>query len=392
MAEQLTIYGEPFGSAQDKRSRTMGMAGVSFNVGEGAVLAATRLIDSVRVKTVCDTNPETMKSVAEKYGVPNTTPDWRTMLEDEEIDIIYFGTPAQFHAQQARAALQAGKHVYIEKPIAQDLKQACEIAQLADKSGLKILVGMNERAKPQFRAIKRLQEMGEFGEVFFLQWDYIHDQRWCYKSDSPRFTPWRADTNFPMNAFLEVACHPVDMLLWFGGEVEEVYAMQSVGAVPEAWPGDCISVQLRFAGGNCIGRVLHNIGMIGHAPREFHLYGTKGSVVPGEGELQIYLDRMNRNYMNWGSGPAVPYDLEADIEELTKDESSEYQHKYQYQKGDPSHVSGHLWLIPHLIKCIQENQRPLIDARENAHMMAVIMAAMKSLETNRPEKVERVND
>jgi predicted dehydrogenase len=359
-----------------------GMVGTGINVGEGAVYAATRILDTTDVRVVCDASPRVLARVRERYRIREVTSRYEDVLARSDIDAIYLGTPAQQHAQQVLAALASGRHVYVEKPLAYTMDECRRIIELAEKKGLTVLVGMNQRAIEYFRGIKNLADSGELGELFFVQWDYIHDIRYLTKPDSPMFTPARVDVNDPANTLLEAACHPIDMLMWLVGMVDEVHAIAVHGVLPNLLPSDCVSMQLRFRRPGVAGRVLMNLGMIGPHPRRrgFHAYGTQGSVIP-EG---IYLDRMNPNYMGWGNpSVAQPYVLE----EHWSDLGIEPHPPFRREPDDPYHVDGHLFLIPHFIQCIRENLTPLVDARENARMIAVCVAVVESIGSGLPAKV-----
>lgn len=360
----------------------LGMVGVGINVGEGAVYAATRLLDSTDVRVVCDVSRRVLTRVQERYGLGEVTTRYEDVLARSDVEAVYLGTPAQQHARQVLAALESGRHVYVEKPLAYTMDECRRIIELAEAKKLKVLVGMNQRAIDYFRGVKRLVEVGELGELFFVQWDYVHDVRYLTRPDSPMFTPARVDRDDPANTLLEAACHPIDMLMWLVGLVDEVHAIAVHGVLPDLLPSDCVSMQLRFRRPNVAGRVLMNLGMIGPHPRRrgFHAYGTRGSVIP-EG---VYLDRMNPNYMAWGNpSTAQPYVLEEHWEEL----GLVPQVPFKRQPDDPYHVDGHLFLIPHFVRCVRDGVPPLVDGRENAAMIAVCEAVVESLGSNLPVKV-----
>jgi predicted dehydrogenase len=360
----------------------LGMVGTGINVGEGAVYAATRILDTTDVRVVCDASPRVLARVRERYGIRDVTSSYEDVLARTDLDAIYLGTPAQQHGKQVLAALESGRHVYVEKPLAYTMDECRRIIDLAEAKKLKVLVGMNQRAIEYFRGIKALADAGDLGALFFVQWDYIHDIRYLTKPDSPMFTPARVDPNDPANTLLEAACHPIDMVMWLAGMVDEVHAIAVHGVLPNLLPSDCVSMQLRFRRPDVAGRVLMNLGMIGPHPRRrgFHAYGTLGSVIP-EG---IYLDRMNPNYMGWGNpSTAQPYVLEDHWEELGVEPPT----PFRREPDDPYHVDGHLYLIPHFIECIREDRTPLVDPRENARMIAVCAAVVESIGSGLPVKV-----
>ena len=146
------------------------MVGAGINVGEGAVYAASGLLDSTDVRVVCDVSQRVLARVQERYGIREVTTSYEEVLARSDLDAIYLGTPAQQHARQVLAALESGRHVYVEKPLAYTMDECRRIIELAESKRLKVLVGMNQRAIDFFRGVKRLVEVGELGDLFFVQW------------------------------------------------------------------------------------------------------------------------------------------------------------------------------------------------------------------------------
>ncbi|MCX6625841.1 MAG: Gfo/Idh/MocA family oxidoreductase, partial [Acidobacteria bacterium] len=97
------------------------------------------------VVAVASRTPERASAIAARYGIPNPCATWQDLVERADVDAVYVATPDHLHYQPARAALEHGKHVLIEKPMTLDLDEADAMISLARKSGRKVQVAFNHR-------------------------------------------------------------------------------------------------------------------------------------------------------------------------------------------------------------------------------------------------------
>jgi predicted dehydrogenase len=106
-----------------------------------------------------------LTALAERYGIPRTTTDWRELAADPGIDAVVVATPNALHAPQTIACLEAGKHVLVEKPMARTLEEARAMNEAARASGARLLVAHCWRFHDQVRALRGRIERGELGEI-----------------------------------------------------------------------------------------------------------------------------------------------------------------------------------------------------------------------------------
>jgi predicted dehydrogenase len=118
---------------------------------------------------VCDKDRGKARLVGEKIGVKRVYYDIRQMLQDEEMDAIVVATPTDAHLDTALAALQAGKDVLVEKPIARTWAEAVEIARAGKESKRKVMVGMNHRFRPDTMILKSFIQANELGRVYYTR-------------------------------------------------------------------------------------------------------------------------------------------------------------------------------------------------------------------------------
>jgi predicted dehydrogenase len=120
------------------------------------------------VQWVCDSRPEALERAGSRYpAVPGTT-DYQQVLCDEKVDAVVLATPISTHFSLAKEALLAGKHVFVEKPMAASTAEAVELVDLAAAKGLTLMVGHTFVFSPPVRRVKEIIDSGELGDIYFV--------------------------------------------------------------------------------------------------------------------------------------------------------------------------------------------------------------------------------
>src|SRR5688572_26590949 len=125
-----------------------------------------RIQDRARIVAVCGRTPERARATADQYDVPFWTTGYERLLAEPGIDAVINLTPIQLHAETNLAALQAGKHVYSEKPLAASLRDARRIQDEAGQRGLKLVSAPCVMLFPQVRYAQALLNEGAVGAVY----------------------------------------------------------------------------------------------------------------------------------------------------------------------------------------------------------------------------------
>ena len=168
-----------------------------------------RRLGNVEVAGIAASSDEKAKKFGAEVGVERTTADYHTLLQDPEIEAVHVCTPNALHFPMAKAAMEAGKHVLCEKPLAISVAEALELVDLAKKKNLANCTFHNLRYYPQVQNIRRMREAGELGEIYAVQGSYSQD--WLlYDTD----WNWRIDTsaNGKSRAFADIGTHWCDMI------------------------------------------------------------------------------------------------------------------------------------------------------------------------------------
>jgi len=117
------------------------------------------------LRTLADVNDEAAATAAAALGFARSTSDWRDLVADPDIDVINVTAPNALHKEMALAAIAAGKHVYCEKPLAPLAADAREMAEAAEKAGVKTQVGFNYLCNPMLALARDMIAAGELGEI-----------------------------------------------------------------------------------------------------------------------------------------------------------------------------------------------------------------------------------
>jgi predicted dehydrogenase len=171
-------------------------------------LDAVRRLEGVDVVALVDPHVEPAQLLGAGFGIPTVASDYRAILADPEIDVVHICTPNAQHYSIAREALEAGKHVVCEKPLATSVEEAQELVALAAQKGARNCVCHNLRYYPMVQQLRRMREAGELGEILSLQGTYSQD--WLlYDTD----WNWRIDAKVggASRAMADIGSHWFDM-------------------------------------------------------------------------------------------------------------------------------------------------------------------------------------
>jgi len=173
-------------------------------LGEGRLLACA------------DANESRARLLAGSSG-PKAFGDWRAMLAMPEVEVVVVATRHDSLAGITLAAIEAGKHVLVEKPAARNAAELEPVMKAAERRGVKVRVGFNHRYHRAFRKARELFESGALGELMFLRARYGHGGRLGYDKE------WRAKPEISGGGeLIDQGPHLIDLARWFLGEFHEV--------------------------------------------------------------------------------------------------------------------------------------------------------------------------
>ena len=232
----------------------------------------------------CDASQEMRDRVAAIAPSARTTERIEDLLEDESLDAIALATPVPTHAKLAQRVLEAGKHCFVEKPLAQSSASAADVVLAAAASGRTLMVGHLLEYHPAVRRLKELVDSGELGEIHYIYGNRLN------------LGKVRADEN----ALWSLGAHDISVLLHL---VEEEPVELAARGECYVRPGveDVVFCFLRFPSG--ISAHLHLSWLDPHKERRFTVVGSQRMAtfddMAAEGKLTVYdkgVDEDTRSY------------------------------------------------------------------------------------------------
>ena len=191
----------------------VGVIGIGF-IGAAHVEALRRL-PGMEVAAIAHSSDQKARVKAEELGIEQAFGDYRKLLEIEEIDAVHVCTPNHLHYPQTRDALAAGKHVLCEKPLAVTVKEARDLVEQADSSGLVTAVHFNIRFYPLLSHIRAMIAAGELGEIYAVHGSYLQD--WLFFDTDYN---WRLEPEYSgeSRAIADIGSHWMDLIEFITGE------------------------------------------------------------------------------------------------------------------------------------------------------------------------------
>jgi len=301
-----------------------------------------------RLKYVCDRSEEILAAQTAAFpGVQGAT-DYEVVLSDREIRAVVIATDAPSHFAMAMRALQAGKHVFVEKPLALSSADAAALVEAARKAGVKLMVGHLLLHHPAVQAIEGMIRGGDLGRVY-----YIYTQR--INLGVVRSTE---------NAWWSLAPHDVSVICrWYGAVPLQVAAQGQ--CFLQKGVEDVVFATLKFADGRMAH--VHVSWLDPHKIRKMTIVGSQKMVV---------FDDMSANEKIW------IYDKGAHVSHSLRD----FADVVSLRVGDiviPKVASGEPLALEcrHFVDCVLDDRPPLTDGEDGLRVVKVLEAGQRSLKS-----------
>jgi UDP-2-acetamido-3-amino-2,3-dideoxy-glucuronate N-acetyltransferase len=295
------------------------------------------------LKAIVDPDPKAAAAAASALGVKAAS--FEEVLADAGIDAVSIASPAEMHFRHASAALEAGKHVYVEKPLSLDVTEAERLHELALRRGQTLMVGHLLQYHPAYVKLRAMVEAGELGRLL-----YVYSNRMSLGK-------FRREEN----VLWSFAPHDISMILGlFGKEPKHVTAQGNVSYTPGI--ADMVTMQMHFPGGGS-----------GHVQVSWmHPFKEQRLVVIGERAMAVFEDSVP----DWGSklkiyrhrigtdGPVpIPEKSDAEVIEVPRSEPLRNE-------------------CMHFIACIEERRTPITDGIEGLAVLRCLQKAELALHDN----------
>ena len=202
----------------------IGIVGVGA-IGKVHALNLARNVPNARLVAIADSNLDAARTVAAQTGVEQVYGDYLELLEDKDVEGVVVAVPTVLKLAVVKAAGEARKHIFCEKPMALTLQEADEFIRITEKTGVKLQVGYQRRFDPSYARMKEAIVAGEVGTLLLLR---------SNTRDPPQKVAGWADPKLSGGIFLDTSSHDYDVIRWLSGaEVTRVIADGVTAAYPE---------------------------------------------------------------------------------------------------------------------------------------------------------------
>jgi predicted dehydrogenase len=305
-------------------------------------------IPEAELACCCDSDEEKRQAIAQSYPGVATTGNFDDILVDGSIAAVIIASPAVAHYPLAKAALEAGKHVYVEKPLALSTAHAEELVSLAETKKLKLMVGHLLLYHPAVTHLKELVDSGDLGEVF-----YIYSQR-------VNLGKIRQDEN----ALWSFAPHDISVILYLLDQLPESVSARGESYLQQGVE-DVVFVNMKFPDRKMA--QLQVSWLDPHKVRKITIVGNKKMAVFDDTEsvekLKIFDKGVSGvSYESYGDSLTIRFgDIKIPHVSMTEPLRAECRH---------------------FINCIIEDKQPLTDGADGVRVVRILEAAQKSMESD----------
>ncbi|MCB0208573.1 MAG: Gfo/Idh/MocA family oxidoreductase [Anaerolineae bacterium] len=319
------------------------------NVMIGPYMSLIQKLDyqgQVKVVAACDSVADKRQFVQQKFGIPRTTANYQEIIEDDDVELVMVLTSMPQHGPLAQAALEAGKHVLVEKPMAVTLPEAAHLVELAKTSPGYLVCAPHIILSPTFRAILKRIRRGDIGRVV--------SARALYGWAGPWWGQWFYQPGG--GSLFDLGVYNVTSLTGLLGPARRVMAMTGVAIPERVVDGEHMQVQaednahvLLDFGDSVFAVVTTGFTIQKYRCPAIELYGTQGT-------LQMMGD-----------------DWDPEGYELWQNEVGAWQ---VYEETDPNWP----WTdgLRHLVECIQTGTPPLITPEHAYHVLEIMLKVQES--------------
>jgi predicted dehydrogenase len=310
-------------------------------------------LEGCELRWCCDLSEELQERLRPAFPSARFTADLGELLGDAELDAVVVATGVPTHAEIATSVLEAGKHCFVEKPLAQSVEEATAAAAVAESAGRTLMVGHLLEYHPGVGKLKEVAESGELGTIYYV---YSHRLN---------LGKIREDEN----ALWSLGAHDVSVLLYLlgGEEPEEVLARGESFVRPGV--EDVVFCFLRFPSGRVAH--MHLSWLDPHKERRFTVVGSRRMAtfddMALERKLTIYDKGFDPDFRNYGEYITRSGDVMSP----------------QISNEEPLRIE-----CRHFLDCIRNGVEPLSGPESGVRVVRVLEALQRSLESGAPVRLE----
>ncbi|MBN1901543.1 Gfo/Idh/MocA family oxidoreductase, partial [Candidatus Sumerlaeota bacterium] len=313
-------------------------------------------IKGVEMKLCCDTDGKTRENVRAQYPGMEVTESLDDVLNRSDIESVVIATPAGLHYEHAKKCLDAGKHVFVEKPLALSLSDAKELVETAEKKNLVLMVGHTFLYNDAVRYVKNMIDKGELGEIYYMYFQRLN----------------LGSVRQDVNALWNLAPHDISIAQYWLGENPEKINAQGISRLQKGIEDACF-VNISYPSG----RFVH-IHVSWLSP-----FKMRQAVIIGSKKMLFYDDTS-------ADQKIIIYDKGIDRKDAAKGMGNfPFQNFGQFtlikRAGDiliprisfrePLKVE-----MEHFAECIREGKKPVTDGRNGLEVVEILETAQQAMQ------------
>ncbi len=342
-------------------------------IANGKHMPSLAKLDDVEMVAFCDIVEERADKAARDYGVEGAKvyTDYRELLEDKSIDIVHVCTPNRSHSKITVAALEAGKHVMCEKPMAKTSADAQKMVDAAKRTGKKLSIGYQNRFRTDSRYLYRLCRRGDLGEIYFAKAHAIR------RRAVPTWGVFLNEEEQGGGPLIDIGTHALDLTLWMMDNYKPKYVVgtayhklaerKDAANAWGSWDPDEFTVEdsafgfiVMEDGATIILESSWALNTLQVGEAKTTLCGTEGGADMWDG-LRINGEQFGRLYTLKPELSAGGVDF------------------YEGESEDPSLLEARAW-----IDCIKNDEDPVVKPEEAFIVTEILEAIYQSAKTGKP--------
>jgi predicted dehydrogenase len=346
--------------------KIVNLALIGTGAWSGSVGDAMMKSGKVNLVTCFDPVPEKRKAFSKQFGCDHEE-NYEDVLKRDDIDGLHLATPNHMHKEQTLLAADFGKHVFVEKPIANTLDDGRKMIESCGKAGVVLMVGQHLRRLTGIRKLKELIDAGTIGDPIQIEGNYSQNLGFALTPESFR---WRGDdTGCPAGSLMTMGIHHADVFNYLFGPIKSLFSYFNKLYIP-APVDDVTTTVFQYETG-----VLGYLGSNYASPKAvwFYVYGTEANllctITPPELPFEQYL-------LWWQQ---VDEDTDVQIFEKGKTGST----TVPLTIGNPI-----IEEIDEFADCILTGAQPETDGNGALSALAFIRAAIESSQSGRQAELE----
>lgn len=334
-------------------------------------------VPTVEQRVLVGRDAEQVAQAAARFGWAEAATDWRDVITRDDVHIVDICAPGWLHAEIAIAALDAGKHVLVEKPLANSLAESEHMvaaAQAARERGVQSMVGFNYRRVPALAYARRLIADGQLGTIRQVRTSYLQD--WLADESAPMTWRLRKETA-GSGALGDIASHAIDQVQFLLGDTVTdvsgrlhtfVGRRPGPGGAEDVTVDDAAWATLSMAGGALASVEVSRIALGRKNSLRIEVYGSHGA-------LAFDLERLNELEFHDGTGPTAKQGFRRIV-------VTEPEHPYAGAWWPPGHVIGWEHTFTHQIRdflvAVRDGTSPSPSFEEGLQVQRVLAAIEES--------------